>query len=127
VAERLVHVDEALGGWTQEILLLLDLDGDDAATAVASLGELLSRNGQRAPAQAAEDGLQPVPLLVKTRRQGRSWLLRSRNRRMVLTLDSLRSLRSLPGSRGLRLRCILPPPVEARNRRQQAVRRQTVS
>lgn len=125
VGERLVHVNEALAGWTREVLLKLDLavGGPDA---VAALRGLLA--SQPEPARAQPEGVVAeagtVSLLVQTNRLGKRWLLRSQKRRMVLTLDSLRRLRNLPGCHGVALHCSLPAPLEGRQRRNSGFRRQ---
>ncbi len=110
VAERLVPVDEALAGWTEAVLLKLDLDGPGPG-AIGGLRELLRRFGGD-PDGGTETGAaaagRPVPLLVETRRRGRRWLLRAQSHDIRLTLECLRALRNLPGSGGLRLRCRLP-------------------
>jgi len=56
----------------------------------------------------------PVPVLVDTVRQGRPWLLQC-DRRVSLTLESLRALRRLPGVGSVRLDVSLPaaPPRRA--------------
>jgi len=58
----------------------------------------------------------PVPLVISVEREGKSWLLQSEERNIALTLDSLRCLRQVPGAEELRLRTILPAPVERKKR-----------
>jgi hypothetical protein len=58
----------------------------------------------------------PVPLVISVERDGKSWLLRSDERKIALTLDSLRRLRQVPGAEELRLRTVLPTPVERKKR-----------
>jgi DNA polymerase-3 subunit alpha len=125
VAERIVHVDEALAAWTQEILLKLNMDSPEGDRAtVTALGGLLAGHGREDVQDAAAVGAPGAPLLVETQRLGRQWLLRSRRNRMVLTLANLRALRDLPGSCGVRLRVCLPPPIAARKWNRQPLRRE---
>jgi hypothetical protein len=49
-------------------------------------------------------------------REGKSWLLKSGNRNIALTLDSLRRLRQVPGAGVLRLRTVLAAPIERKKR-----------
>jgi hypothetical protein len=114
VAERLVHVDEAMAQWTEKILLRLDLDAAPEA-AVNALSDLLAGTGPgegtpgpRAAATPAVAKARPVPLLVEAQRQGHRWLLRSAVSTIPLHLANLRRLRDLPGSMGCRLLCQLP-------------------
>ncbi|HPF35899.1 MAG TPA: DNA polymerase III subunit alpha [Candidatus Krumholzibacteria bacterium] len=111
VADRIVPVDEALAGWSHELLLRLDLDAGEPGAALDALQAVLR---DLAPAEGPEDGDAPpaVPLIVEATRGGRTWLLRSRSRRVALSLDALRRLRVLPGLTDLRLRCGIPaaPP-----------------
>jgi len=58
----------------------------------------------------------PVPLVISVERDGKSWLLKSDGRNIALTLDSLRRLRQVPGSEKLRLRTVLPAPIESKKR-----------
>jgi len=58
----------------------------------------------------------PVPLVISVERDGKSWLLKSADRSIALTLDSLRLLRQVPGAEKLRLRTVLPAPIERRKR-----------
>ncbi len=58
----------------------------------------------------------PVPLVISVEREGKSWLLQSEERKIALTLDSLRCLRQVPGAEELRLRTVLPAPVERKKR-----------
>lgn len=122
VADRVTTIDVALRDWTGEVMVGLDLDAGGAA-AVAALAELA---GEGAPppvpvADPAAPDEQPVaprtvPLLVEVRRDGRSWLLRSRSQRVALSLQMLRRLRTLPGVDAIRIRCGLPaPPARPRN------------
>ncbi len=119
VADRVVHVDDAMAAWTREILLRLDLD-NHAEEAIASLGEILRLQASEMElprtqnasimAEAGDPAApRPVPLVVEAQRKGKRWLLRSQSHTMLLTLEGLRLLRSLPGSLGCCLRCELPP------------------
>jgi hypothetical protein len=98
-------VDEAMREWTQELLLRLDLDADDTEITSRALADLVRSGGGSETARA-------VPLMVELRREGRTWLLRSRSHTLALGLGTLRSLRALPGFQGLQIRCGLPaaPP-----------------
>jgi len=58
----------------------------------------------------------PVPLVISVEREGKSWLLQSDERKIALTLDSLRRLRQVPGADQLRLRTVLPAPLERKKR-----------
>jgi hypothetical protein len=58
----------------------------------------------------------PVPLVVAVEREGKSWLIKSEERKIALTLESLRRLRQVPGAEELKLRTVLPAPLE-RNKR----------
>ncbi len=58
----------------------------------------------------------PVPLTVKVRRDGRTWLLRSGARSLTLTLDCLRRLRRLPGVGSIKMRAVLPAAPERKRR-----------
>lgn len=58
----------------------------------------------------------PVPLVISVERDGKSWLLKSEGRNIALTLDSLRRLRQVPGCELLRLRPVLPAPIERKKR-----------
>jgi DNA polymerase-3 subunit alpha len=121
VADRLVPVDEALAGWTEGVLLRLDLTagGDQAVSALERM--LASCAAERG--EASEAARPCVPLLVDIERHGKNWLLRSRRQRLPLTLTSLRCLRALPGARGVRLQVRIPPlNVE---RRQDSFRRRS--
>lgn len=116
VADRIVPVDEALAAWSHEVLLRLDLDRADPDAALDALQAALR---ELAPAEDPDEGDAPpaVPLVVEAVRGGRPWLLRSRSRRVVLSLAALRRLRGLPGLQGLHLRCGVPsaPPRRGRN------------
>ncbi len=96
VAERLASVEQALGDWTQEVLVRLDLDAGGEA-AVAALARCLDTHGGGAaagggcPHRAAAD---PGPS------RGREWLLQGAQGRVALTLPALRALRALPGHSG---------------------------
>ncbi len=69
------------------------------------------------PEMAPEPTLaRPVPLVISVERDGKSWLLKSGDRNIALTLDSLRRLRQVPGAEKLRLRTVLPAPVERKKR-----------
>jgi len=56
----------------------------------------------------------PVPLVVETKREDRTWLIKSGGRNIALTLESLRALRRVPGVGGLRLRVVLPSAPQKR-------------
>jgi DNA polymerase-3 subunit alpha len=58
----------------------------------------------------------PVPLVISVERDQKSWLLKSGDRRIALTLDSLRRLRQVPGAGTLRLRTVLAAPIERKKR-----------
>jgi DNA polymerase-3 subunit alpha len=58
----------------------------------------------------------PVPLIVEVQRGDTRWLLRSGERRVALTLESLRELRRVPGVKQLRLDAGLPAPPERKQR-----------
>ena len=58
----------------------------------------------------------PVPLVISVERDGKSWLLKSADRKIALTLDSLRRLRRVPGAEMLRLCTVLPAPIERKKR-----------
>jgi len=136
VADRLVRVDEVLGTWTREMLLEVDLAAM-GSPGLTRLEALLAAHGQPAPlpplsrtaeqveaaggtlvpdavevTAGAEPLAQPVPLLVDTARNGHSWLLRSTGRRLTLSLDVLRELRTVPGVTGVHLKVAVPalPP-----------------
>ncbi len=125
VADRVVPVDEALAGWTHEVLLRLDLDADgtDAEAALDDLRSTL-RELEETPSQPQPVGddpevpapapqvTPPVPLVVEVQRGGRTWVLRSRSRRVRLSLAALRRLRRLTANTGTVLRCSIPsePP-----------------
>ncbi len=116
IADRLTPIDAVLAHWTQEILLVLELDGEAGERAVAALDDCL-RDFAPAPGvpstlqavPGAVGGGRRVPLLVAVRRGGKEWLLRSRRRSLCLSLSGLRRLRGLPGQAGIVLRCALPP------------------
>jgi len=123
VADRVVAVDTALGEWTGEVLLSLDLD-TDAPRAIERLEEFV--RWAALPGVGEGGGtLEPrtVPLLVEASRGGRRWLLRSRSRQVVLSLHTLRRMRDLPGVEAIRIRCGLPAPEP--QRRRQAFRKRT--
>ena len=120
VADRVSTVDEALRDWTGEVLLGIDLDGA-GPQAITAL-EALVREDVAVPASdpvvgdpevddPAEEGPpRTVPLLVEVVRGGKRWLLRSRSRRVTLSLTTLRQMRNLPGVESIRIRCGLPAP-----------------
>ncbi|MFH1844528.1 MAG: DNA polymerase III subunit alpha [bacterium] len=110
VAERLINVDSAMTAWTQQVLLDLELK-TGAGDTVSALRDFLS-----CTAPTTEETGCRVPLLVRTQREGQSWLLRSRDQRFVLNLDNLRRLRSIAGVTAVRLQCGLPAPVPRRRR-----------
>lgn len=58
----------------------------------------------------------PIPLLVNVERDGRQWLLRSGGRQIVLTLDSLRRLRKVPGVVDIKVKIQLPAKREKKKR-----------
>jgi len=125
VAERVTTVDEALRDWTGEVMLSLDLD-----TAGPRAGERLDDFLRWAALPGVDGGgdtLTPrtVPLLVEVSRRSRHWLLRSRSRRVVLSLQTLRRLRDLPGVAAIRIRCHMPAPEPPR--RNGGFRRRTAS
>ena len=105
IADRLFPIERALGEWTQEAMLPLDLDRGGGEAAVGALRDFLRR--WAVPAGGETPG---VPLLVSLRRQGQEWLLRSESQRIRLTLAALRDLRQLPGAGAVALRCQLPAP-----------------
>ncbi len=77
--------------------------------------------GETLETQDLEPGVEPllarpVPLVISVEREGKSWLLKSGDRNIALTLDSLRRLRRVPGAGKLRLRTVLPAPIERKKR-----------
>jgi len=135
IADRIVPVETALADWTHEVLLRLELNDGDPASALNALAEWLREAGEPPAAPEPDydpendvDGAAPaeeiaaptpVPLLVEVCRSERTWLLRSRSRRVYLTLEALRRLRDLPGAAGTSLRCSVPsPPPRRRSFRQ---------
>ena len=122
IADRIVPVEVALSGWTHEVMLKLDLDAGEPEVCLAALKSCLREIGDDAPdldpdlATEVEVAAVPVPLLVEVSRGGRTWLLRSRSRRVRLSLTTLRRLRELPGAAGTSLRCSVPSaPPQRRN------------
>ncbi|MCP4573119.1 MAG: DNA polymerase III subunit alpha [bacterium] len=57
----------------------------------------------------------PVPLVVETERDGRTWLIKSGDRNLALTLDSLRALRHVPGVGGVQLRAAVRHQLEKKS------------
>jgi DNA polymerase III subunit alpha len=141
VVDRMTRIDEVLGTWVQDSFLHMNLETAGSA-GVGELGDLFEEFGnpleirplhgateEPASAGGAEDEdpdievaapllANPKPVVVEVEREGRSWLLQSGGRNIALTLDSLRRLRSITGAEGVRLRTILPAPVEAKKRYQ---------
>ena len=115
IADRVIPVDEALAGWSHEVLLRLDLDTVDAEPALAALQSVL-RDLNAAEGPTEDDVPRTVPLVVEVTREGRQWLMRSRSRRVLLSLSALRLLRDLPGLTGLHLRCSVPAAPPRRGR-----------
>jgi DNA polymerase-3 subunit alpha len=110
VADRVSTVDEALRDWTGEVLLGIDLDGA-GVQAITALEALVREDVAVPVGDPAEDGsVRTVPLLVEVVRGGKHWLLRSRSRRVSLSLTTLRRMRDLPGVESIRIRCGLPAP-----------------
>lgn len=130
IADRVTPIDEALRDWTAEVMLGLDLDAG-GVEAVAALEELVRDTGAATPPlglpppaaetpdpATADVAIEPrtVPLLVEVARGGHRWLLRSRSRRVALSLQTLRRMRALPGVDSIHIRCGLPaPPPRQRN------------
>ena len=108
VADRIVPIDEALAGWTRGLLLRMRMDADGNGE-LRGLENFLS-------ASCPPEGEAGAPVLVEVARGGRKWLLRSKSRRVQLSLDCLRRLRALPGVAGVSLECTLPAPQPARKR-----------
>ncbi len=141
VVDRLTDIDQVLGTWTRDLFLQLDLESAGAA-AIESLGDLLRDFGRPLEIRAPQDPdipepdepevdeavleaggeppmplmAQPIPVIVEVQRGDRTWLLQSGGNSLALTLDCLRRLRQVPGAAGLRLRVVLPAPVEAKRR-----------
>ena len=109
VADRVTPIDTALSDWTGELRLEMDLDAG-GVEAAAALEALVREAVPAALADPEAPEPRTVPLVVEARRGGRSWLLRSRTRRVALSLNLLRRLRTLPGVEGIRIRCGLPAP-----------------
>jgi DNA polymerase-3 subunit alpha len=92
-----------------------------AARAAADPGEEHDEDaddlGAPDPEMAPEPVLaRPVPLIISVEREGKSWLLKSADRKIALTLESLRRLRRVPGGEKLRLRTMVPAPIERKKR-----------
>lgn len=139
VVDRITRIDEVLGTWVQDSLLKMNLE-EAGSAGMKVLGCLFDEFGEacqiRPLGPEEEDGVQvsdeksqdeeieaaaplmarPVPLVVEVSREGKCWLLQSGGKNIALTLESLRRLRAIPGSEGIRLRATLPAPVEARKR-----------
>ena len=139
VVDRLTRIDEVLGTWVKDIYLRLDLETAGQA-GMRQLGALFDEfdrpcdmhplwNGEPQPkAEETDPGgdpgdeektqvlARPVPLIVEVERDDKCWLLQSGGRSIALTLESLRRLRQVHGAEGLRLRTVLPAPVEPRKR-----------
>ena len=137
IVDRMIRIDEVLGTWVENIYLAMDLEeaGQDGVTA---LGELFDRYGDAcalrplggADPEVVDTGTgidgsdlapkevlaRPVPLVVETVREGRTWLIKSGGRNIALTLDGLRALRRVPGVGGLRLGARLPAPPARKQR-----------
>jgi len=143
VVDRMTRIDEILGTWVRDIFLKIDLDraGRSGMEGLAGLfdefGEPTAmrplceeEEAKVAPADTSEETLEgedpefapepllarPVPLVISVERDGKSWLLKSADRKIALTLDSLRLLRKVPGAEKLRLRTVLPAPIERKKR-----------
>ncbi len=143
VADRITRIDEVLGTWVRDIYLEIDLERA-GRTGLEGIGSLFEEFGEpsemrplcqedEAPAAPDEpDGetpegedpefapepllARPVPLVISVERDGKSWLLKSADRKIALILDSLRRLRLVPGADKLRLRPVLPAPKERKKR-----------
>jgi DNA polymerase-3 subunit alpha len=143
VTDRITRIDEVLGTWVRDIYLEIDLEraGRTGLEGIGSLFEEFGEPSEMRPlcledeAAAAPDEpdgetpegedpefapepllARPVPLVISVERDGKSWLLKSADRKIALTLDSLRRLRLVPGAEKLRLRPVLPAPKERKKR-----------
>ncbi|MEN8006441.1 MAG: DNA polymerase III subunit alpha [Candidatus Krumholzibacteriota bacterium] len=141
VVDRMTRIDEVLGTWVRDIFLEIDLDSA-GRSGMEGLAGLFEEYGEPTPlrplcqeeeAPVEETGevdpdapdpemapeptlARPVPLVISVERDGKSWLLKSGDRNIALTLDSLRLLRQVPGAEKLCLGTVLPAPIERKKR-----------
>ena len=119
VADRLTPVAEVLRAWVDEIFLSLDLEAAGQA-GLAQLESIFTEFGAdpllntSSPEPSPEETplSLPVPLVIQTERDGQTWLLKSGDRAINFTLACLRRLRVIQGAAGLRLRVLLPAPIQ---------------
>ena len=117
IADRIMHVDQAMSQLTASINLEIDLDTatDETLKILTELLEVrpvINENGD-SPVQ--------VPLYIETIREGKRWVIKSGNYSVALDLEMLRKLRTVASGDGVLLKSGLqaPPPKRARynNRR----------
>jgi len=105
VVDRLLHVDEVLAGCVSEVCIALDL-------------EQAGRSGVQTISELLDEFAGTTPLLVATTRHERPWVLRTKEkeRRIDVTLSSLRLLRKIPGLEDFQLVVKLPLPIAQKKR-----------
>ncbi|MCP4145152.1 MAG: DNA polymerase III subunit alpha [bacterium] len=117
IADRVMHIDQAMSQLTASINMEIDLDSATDET-LKILTELL----EVSPV-LNEDGDSPVqvPLYIETIREGKRWVIKSGHYSVALDLEMLRKLRTVASGDGVLLKSGLqaPPPQRARynNRR----------
>lgn len=117
IADRIMHIDQAMSQLTASINLEIDLD-----TATDKTMKILSELLENRPV-VNEGGHSPVqvPLYIETIRDGKRWLIKSGQHSVALDLEMLRKLRTVASGDGVLLKSGLqaPPPSRPRynNRR----------
>jgi len=112
IADRIMHIDQAMSQLTSSINLEIDMDIATNET-LEILSELLLT---RPVLNDNGDSPVQVPLYVETVREGKRWVIKSGQYSVALNLEMLRKLRTVAAGSGVLLKSGLqaPPPQRSR-------------
>jgi len=112
IADRIMHIDQAMSQLTSSINLEIDMDIATNET-LEILNELLLT---RPVLNDNGDSPVQVPLYVETVREGKRWVIKSGQYSVALNLEMLRKLRTVAAGSGVLLKSGLqaPPPQRSR-------------